>query len=361
MIGKALVRGLLGTSLLLCCAVVARAVTIDLVPVGDVGNAADTRTDTTFVMPPDGRMQGDVGTQGAGAVSHFFAIGKYEVTAGQYADFLDAVAATDPYGLYNASMWTSEYGCKIQQNGASGSYTYSIAPEHARLPVNYVSWGDAARFSNWLQNGQPTGAEDNGTTETGTYTLNGAVTDSALMAVARNAGATYFLPTRDEWYKAAYYKGGGQNAGYWTFSTQSNATPGRDDANYLGYYDMGPGPFPTSRGLMPVGSFSSSVSAFGTFDQGGNVGELLETGYGASYRRIRGGDFDEFWCYGQDPAYGIGDNSLAANFGDHLSPTWENSTTGFRMAGVPEPGSIAMMIGVAVSLLIYARHRRHVC
>ena len=33
---------------------------------------------------------------------------------------------TDTYGLYNADMW-SEYGCKIQRGGTSGSYTYSVA------------------------------------------------------------------------------------------------------------------------------------------------------------------------------------------------------------------------------------------
>ena len=52
-------------------------------------------------------------------------------------------------------------------------------------PVNYVSWGDAARFCNWLQTGN---------TETGAYTLNGATTNSALMAVTRNANAQYFIP-----------------------------------------------------------------------------------------------------------------------------------------------------------------------
>ena len=41
------------------------------------------------------------------------------------------------------------------------------------MPVTCVTWGDAARFCNWLQNGQPTGAEGNGTTETGANTLSG--------------------------------------------------------------------------------------------------------------------------------------------------------------------------------------------
>ena len=44
-------------------------------------------------------------------------------------------------------------------------------------PISYVTWGDAARFCNWLQNGQPTGSEGTGTTETGAYTLNGDTTN----------------------------------------------------------------------------------------------------------------------------------------------------------------------------------------
>ena len=55
-------------------------------------------------------------------------------------------------------------------------------PACAAAPVNVVSWGDVARFSNWMQNGQPTGAQDLTTTEDGSYYLNGAMTDAALLA-----------------------------------------------------------------------------------------------------------------------------------------------------------------------------------
>ena len=81
-------------------------------------------------------------TTGYGAVGYEYNIGKYEVTAGQYTEFLNAVASTDTHGLYNTSMWSNSLGCKIQQNGSSGSYTYSVAADYANRPVNYVSWGD---------------------------------------------------------------------------------------------------------------------------------------------------------------------------------------------------------------------------
>ena len=77
-------------------------------------------------------------------------------------------------------------GCNIQRSGSSGIYTYSVAGDWADRPVNWVDWGDAARFANWLHNGQPTGAQDLTTTEDGAYYLNGATSDPALLAVTRD-------------------------------------------------------------------------------------------------------------------------------------------------------------------------------
>ncbi len=98
----------------------AQAVTIDWVTVGNPGNVND-----------------DTGYAG---VPYKYRISTYEVTAGQYTEFLNAVAATDTYGLYNASMWSDTQGCKIQRSGSSGSYSYSVAADRADRPVNYVSW-----------------------------------------------------------------------------------------------------------------------------------------------------------------------------------------------------------------------------
>ena len=159
-------------------------VVIETVTVRNSGNPMDTRY-------PDG------GVDGFGGVDYVYNIGKYEVTAGQYAEFLNAVAATDTYGLYNASMATFTYhlyGCKIQQDCSSGSCSYSVDSAWANRPVNYVSWGDAARFANWLHNGQPTGAQDLTTTEDGPYYLNGATSDEDLLAVTREDEATWVIP-----------------------------------------------------------------------------------------------------------------------------------------------------------------------
>ena len=81
------------------------------------------------------------------------------MTAGQYTEFLNAVAKTDTYGLYNTSMWSDSEGCKIERTGSPGSYSYSVASGYANRPVNYVSYWSSCRFSNWLNNAQPTGEQ----------------------------------------------------------------------------------------------------------------------------------------------------------------------------------------------------------
>ena len=74
--------------------------------------------------------------------------------------FSNAVATTDAYyqlQLKHGGGWrpSGAFGCGIVQSGGSGSYTYAVAAADQNFPVNYVSFWDAARFCNWLQNGQP--------------------------------------------------------------------------------------------------------------------------------------------------------------------------------------------------------------
>ncbi|MDA1200500.1 MAG: SUMF1/EgtB/PvdO family nonheme iron enzyme, partial [Planctomycetota bacterium] len=194
----------------------AHAVTIDWVTVGDAGNAADT---TTY-----------------GAVADAFQIMKFEWTNSQYVEFLNAVDpnGTNPNSVYNDSMGSNARGgVNFDTNGSTGS-KYAARANMGDKPVNYVSWFDAARVANWLQNGQGTGS-----TETGAYTLNNA-TGGTVPAV--NSGATYYIPTEDQWYKAAYYKGSkgsGMNAGYWDYATQRDTAPTAVTADATGIGSAG--------------------------------------------------------------------------------------------------------------------------
>ena len=159
----------------------AHAATIDMVTIGNPGNAPDTRSVAA----------------GIGSVDHVYRIGKYEVTAGQYTEFLNAVAQADPNFLYNTNMAIlANKGCNILRTGDSPNYSYSVAADWADMPVNIVSFWDAVRFANWLHNGQPTGPQGPDTTEGGAYHNVG---NDALFG--RNSGARFFIPNANEWYK----------------------------------------------------------------------------------------------------------------------------------------------------------------
>ncbi len=311
-----------------------RAEMIETVRVGNQGNADDIH--------------------GYGAVSYVYKIGKYEVTAGQYTEFLNAVADTDTFGLHHNSMWVSTHGCKIRRTGSLGSYVYDVAAEWADRPVNYVSWGDAARFANWLHNGRPTGAQDETTTEDGAYELNGAMSREELMAVSREDDWEWAIASEDEWYKAAYHKNDGDTGNYFDYPTGGDSTPSNDlvepedSGNNATFYDSGwtiNAPYYRTEG----GAHEQSSSPYGTFDQGGNVSEWNEGTVGTN-RGVRGGSFR------------YGDGELQASARDSGNPTVASRYIGFRVTSstpAPEPGSLAMLAGLAAMGLIWCRLKQH--
>lgn len=166
---------------ILCAAATASAnIIIDTVPVGNPGNPNNTGPNNSF-----------------GGVSYTYNIGKYDVTLSQYTAFLNAVAQSDPYGLYDTSM-TDPNIAGITRDGSPGSYSYSVIGS-AQRPVTGVDWGDAARFANWLHNGQPLGlGEVAASTEQGAYTLNGMTNSRSLLSVMRNGNAQYWIPSENE-------------------------------------------------------------------------------------------------------------------------------------------------------------------
>jgi len=311
------------------------AITIDTVPVGNPGNAADTAAHSG-------------NSAGQGSVGYTYNIGTYEVTAGQYTEFLTAVAKTDTYGLYSTSMDTavSVYGCNIKRTGSSGSYAYSVTSDWANRPVNNVSWGDSARFANWLHNGQPTGTQNLITTEHGAYSLNGATSDAALLAVNRETDWKWAITSEDEWYKAAYYNPA--TGTYFDYPTSSNTAPGRDMADASGnnanyYTGSGACPIDSDKYTTVVGEFQNSESPYGTFDQGGNVWEWNEATLSGSSRGLRGGSFID----------GAGD--LLASSRTYGNPSGEDNSVGFRVSAVPEPATMAVLTLGGIGLL---RRRR---
>jgi sulfatase modifying factor 1 len=300
--------------------ITASAITIDTVLVGNPGNTGRIQSGS-----PDPTQNGIFGS-----VSTAYRIATTEVTNSQYVTFLNSVAASDPFGLYNANMGFLSRG-GIVRSGTSGSYSYSVKPDvpdggpggtnytYGDKPVVFTSWYDAARFANWVNNGATAGAS----TETGAYTM------ATGVSVTRNAGATWFLPTENQWYKAAYYDGA---AGvYYDYPTKSNAAPNNnipanDSGNSANYF-AGSFTQDESYPFTSAGAYALSKSPYGTADQGGNVWEWTEA-FGtnangttnSSLRIHRGGAFDS------------DATMIKSSFRENKSPTTESENMGFRLA-----------------------------
>jgi formylglycine-generating enzyme len=281
------------------------------VEIGDAGNAADT---TGSPNP-------------AGAVSYVYQMGKYEVSR----DMITKYNAN--FGTVNSLEITLRDMTSFGGNGAD-------------RPATGVSWNEAARFVNWLNTSQGYQAAYKFTT--------GGVDDNIALWVSgdtgfnaanpfRNSLAHYFLPSFDEWYKAAYYDPVSDT--YFYFPNGSNTAPtavtGGGIAGTAVYNQS------TSQGPADITN-AGGLSPFGIMGLGGNVWEWQETAHdllnnsASSDRGIRGGDWLSL------------SGSLWSSSRGSLGPLVEGVNIGFRVASlsetaaVPEPSSLILVLtGVA--------------
>jgi len=298
-------------------------VSYSLVSVGNSGNADDAN--------------------GFGAVSYTFNMGKYNVTIAQYTAFLNAVAKTDPNGLYDSRMATDLNVAGIARSigpGTSG-YVYTAmnnSGDSSNRPIAYVSWFNAARFANWMSNNQPVGPQSSTTTENGAYDLSKTINEKAVAKNICNPNTgksvAYWIPTENEWYKAAYYSPNYNDmgsSGYYLYSTQSDASPGNLVGNTSNQMNViinllfsvtQAATLELSQNyLTDVGAYTGSPSYYGTFDQNGSLYQWNDLdGTQGAYRGIRG----SFWFAGAQAAQSI---TYAAT-----APTFAGNDIGFRLA-----------------------------
>jgi formylglycine-generating enzyme required for sulfatase activity len=319
----------------------------DLVKVGDPNNAA--------------QFSANANQNGYGRVITDFWIGKFHFTNSQYTAFLNAIdpAGSNPNSVYNANMGSDVRGGISFTTGNASGAKYAVKTNMGDKPVNYVSWFDSARVSNWLHNGAQTYVSTDNTASApqnnGAYTLGTATTGNS---VVKNAGAQFYVPTENEWYKAAYYNPTlNINAAfrYRLYGNGFDVTPTAVTADSTGNGSAGTGSILGS-GTGNFANFANGVvwngqtgnvttvgtngaaSYYGAFDMSGNVFDWNDLdGVAGSTRGLRGGG----WPYGASlgsSAYRLTDVP-SSGFND----------IGFRLASpVPEPATLGMASGGAL-------------
>jgi formylglycine-generating enzyme required for sulfatase activity len=315
---------------------------VDMTVVGDPGNTARAGN-------------------GFGTVGYYYKMANTETTNSQYAEFLNNSRAGREglYGVYNNNAATTPGSAyMIRRDGTAGSYTYSVTGTgNNHKPINWVSWFSAARFANWLSNGADLSAD----TETGSYTLLGGQTSGNI--ATRNHGAVYYLPSMDEWTKAAFYNAAAST--YLAYPSISSVDPMKNGTlPAIGNASTARDAFAANYGgdssgsvsVLPVANFTTVTSAYGMYDMLGNVNEMTDTVSPTEpekYAQVSGSyqtsinDISKF-------------NSLTAP--PYVLGATSNAPRGFRIAAVPEPSSVALA-GTAGALGFignWIRRRRHV-
>ena len=264
--------------------------TIDFVSIGNAGNAADTT--------------------GYGAVPYEYRVGKYEISQ-------NAITKATASGMANVT---------------AGAWTGS-------QPAANITWYEAAAFVNWLNTSTGKTAAYN-LTFSGSWSMQLWSSEQAWTAggtnLYRNKNAHYFLPSENEWYKAAYYNAAGTN--YFLYPTASSSAP----TAVASGTNAGTAVYQFVSFSPAVVSTAGGLSSYGTMGQGGNVWEMNETAFdGANNspsesRALRGGSFPN------------DATRLASSFHGSTEPLDSVASIGFRVASVdaapiPEPGTWAAM------------------
>ena len=278
---------------------------IEFVQVGDVGN-------------PNG------GLAGRGAVGYSYNIGKYEISREM------VLKANSDAGIGITLQDLTVYG------GNGG-----------KRPASGINWFEAARFVNYLNltSGNPLAYKFDSNGNFQLWSASDAGFDPANGY--RNKLAKYFVPSKDEWYKAAYYDPSKTNGRYWKFANRTDSKPiavGDGTNQGTAVYDGQAGPADIDN--------SGGLSYYGTMAQDGNVYEWLETSF-HSYDNNWPGDPHHILSGSWVKYAEIG--GLGAGFWDGRWPQEEPADYGFRVAMVPEPSALSLL---AVGLGVVLRRRR---
>ncbi len=285
----------------------ANAFTIDFVNIGNAGNEDDAGAGGGIYSGP------------YGGVSYLYRMGVYEISQDQ----IDKATASELTNV-TAGAWPGSQ------------------------PAAFVEWYEAAAFVNWLNTSKGYQAAYD-LSFSGNWSMTLWSSEDAWQMdgenLYRHKDACYFLPSEDEWYKAAYHQNDGMTANYWDYATGSNSIPDGIDFNgdttfdavfFQGYDQNQP------HGVSNVGL----ASPYGTYGQNGNVFEWNESAVSSPNsiptedRAVRGGSWADMDSDLRSVAVAVNDPSQSSF-----------AALGFRVASVPEPSSALLLLGSGIMLL----------
>ncbi|MBL8745943.1 MAG: SUMF1/EgtB/PvdO family nonheme iron enzyme [Phycisphaerae bacterium] len=291
-----------------------------------------------------------------GQVNYEYQISRTETTGSEWFEFVLAYAPFINPAEAGSSSFYSNRVRAVQT--APGVWQYTLRSNAANRSVE-VGWRYAARFCNWLHNGKANTAEafERGVYDSSTFGGNpqAGFTDQR----ERSPGATYFLPTLDEWIKASFWDPARYNpitgeTGYWLYpnGTDMPLVPGAPDMG--GQTTVGTfGPGGPTVGMYEVGEYVNVQSPWGLWDVSGGRSEWLETAIidtitGAMLSRGRGGSRD----------WEIDLTGTADHIDRPRSGPPDFTDQGIRLARiVPSPGT-AVALGCVFLRTTHTRRRR---
>ena len=306
-----------------------------------------------------GVIQSRSGAPLTGQVSDAYRIARFEVTTAQYVQFLNAVYATNsPARVAIPIPAAGAWGARAvprQPGMPAGPQQFEVLPGGENIPVGGVNWRAAAIYCNWLHNDMALSpaAFMSGAYDVSTF---GYVGNQFTDQRERSPGARFFLPTWNEWAKAAHWDpnrfGDGQG-GYWNYSNGTDVRPiqglppsmgGEGEANW--------GVFAGSSGV-PVGAYPEQQSPWGLLDVAGGRREWTESVHQSGPASLTTRVFDGSWA-GQD-LFSNSNFDASAIYGIEF-PEQVSSSFGFRIATViPSPAALML---VAVGVGYVGRRRR---
>ncbi len=299
---------------------------------------------------------------GRGGVDYEYKIGKYEVNTAQWCEFMNAAydrpaGNAIPHVAYTG-VWGAVATTPINSSNPDAR-RWTVPAGREMRAVGEITWRTAAIYCNWLTNNKSLehSAFMNGAYDVTTFGFeiqpNGIrrFTDQ----FEHTPGAAYYIPTWDEWLKAAHYDPAksnpdGSTGGWWTYSNGSDqpwvgAPPSAGGTANFGF---GPSPNPF---VIPLGAYSGT-SPWGLYDVAGATTEWTESlqvvaGTGERLRYFDGSEWNS--------SQGLSIADSIYSRGSTQYPNDPGLGFGLRIASViPAPSSLVF---IALGMLPRARRR----